>query len=214
MKYRAGFLKVMCVWMVILMQSLHAGHAPKKHAAGSSCKLRELTALTKSQTEESLASFDEANGKHLGTWSPGFPQLQVHQNSPLHPSKVQCSLLFMAQGLEKVLEDQRRNLNPTDVSLDKKLGDTISTVNMLAMCVKKILGGECSPKPSPPEMPKHAFDRKQWSHTLLKTARDYLDWMERKLGVQNSKVKGKNKIKRTVTEATRHKYLEGSGNLL
>lgn len=155
---------------------------------------------------------DTANGNHLGTWSPGFPELQVQENSPLHGSKCQCSLLFMAQGLEKVLEDQKSNLNPGDVSLHKKLRDTISRVNMLAACVKQVLGGECSQKPSPPKMPKHAFDRKQWSHTLLKTAKNYLAWMEQKIKVRVSKVKGKNKIKHT--EEPFQGKLEGSGYLL
>lgn len=152
---------------------------------------------------------DKANGKHLGTWSPGFPELQVQENSPLHGTKVQCCLLFIAQGLENILEDQKTNLNPEDDSLHRKLGDAVLRVNMLAVCVKENLGGECSPKPSPPKMPKHAFERKQWSHTLLKTARDYLGWLERKIGLQITRVKGKNKIKHT--EATCERCLEGSG---
>ncbi len=118
----------------------------------------------------------------------------------------------MAQGMEKVLEDQSKNLNPQDVSLHKKLSHTISSVNMLAACLKEILGGECSPKPSPPTMPQHAFERKQWSHTLLKTARDYLNWLKLKLGDQTIKVKGKCILTRLVT--THQKYLEGSGYLL
>ncbi|XP_041792330.1 uncharacterized protein LOC121606202 [Chelmon rostratus] len=211
MKYRAGFLKVACAWMLILMQSLDAGHAPRKHAAAVPCRPKELTALTKSLAEASLTGFDEANGKHLGTWSPGFPELQVRQNSSFNASKVQCSLLFMAQGLEKILVDQVRNLNPDDVSLHKNLRETISRVNMLAACVREIHGGECSPKPSPPTMPKHVFERKQWSHTLLKTSRDYLGWLELKLGVQIAKVKGKDEMKHAGTAATRHRYLEGSG---
>nr|XP_046241478.1 uncharacterized protein LOC124057374 [Scatophagus argus] len=214
MKYRAGFLKAVGACMLILMQSLGARPAPKKHAAIVPCRLKELTNLTRSLVEASLTSFDEANGKHLGTWFPGFPELQVHQNSALIGSKVQCSLLFMTKGLDKVLEDQEKNLNPQDVSLHQKLRDTIFRVNMLTECVKQILGGECLPKPSPPEMPKHAFNRKQWSHTLLKTAKDYLGWLECKLGFQISKVKGKNKIKCTDSEATSQRYLEGSGYLL
>ncbi|XP_040898719.1 uncharacterized protein LOC121184874 [Toxotes jaculatrix] len=214
MKYRAGFVKVVCAWMVILLPSLDSCHALKKHATGGSCRPKELTALTKSLVEASLTSFDEANGKHLGTWSPGFPELQVQQNSPLLPSKVQCSLLFMAQGLKKILEDQVNNLNPKDVSLHKNLGATISQIDILAKCVKHILGGECSPKPPPPKMPTHVFDRKQWSHTLLKTARNYLNWLEHKFENKTSKVKGTNNRKHNVPEAKRQKYLEGSGYFL
>ncbi|XP_038559951.1 uncharacterized protein LOC119891985 [Micropterus salmoides] len=215
MKYRAGFLKVVCACVVILTQSLDAGHVPKKHAASVPCSPRDLAALTRSRVKESLTDFEEANGKHLGTWPPGFPELQVHQNSPLDGSKVQCGLLFMAQGLEEVLEDQRKNLNPKDVSLHKKLRDTISTVNMLAACVKETFKWECSLKPSPPEMPTYAFERKQWSHTLLKTAKEYLGWLESKLiKVQNSKINGKNKIKHIATKETFKKYFEGSGKLL
>uniref|UniRef100_UPI0037E6FB9F uncharacterized protein n=1 Tax=Semicossyphus pulcher TaxID=241346 RepID=UPI0037E6FB9F len=224
MNYRAGFLKVVCVWMMILMQS-----SAKKQAAGASCNLKELTTLTKSLVEASQIRFDKANGKHIGTWSPGFPELQVHKNSSLNASEVQCSLLFMAAGLEKVLLDQKSNLNPVDISLHEKLNETISRVNMLAACVKGILGGECSPEPSPPTMPKYGFERKQWSHTLLVTAKHYLDWLELKTEVQTAAVKETNKIKRKVTratikrmnnmkrknaEATRQNYLEGSGYLL
>ncbi|XP_054467701.1 uncharacterized protein LOC129101799 [Anoplopoma fimbria] len=207
MKYRAGFLTVVCAWMVILIQRLDAGHAPKKHAAGVSCRLKELTELTRSLVIESLTGFDEANGDHLGAWPPGFPELQVQANSTLNGSKVQCSFLFMAQGLKEVLDDQKNNLNPKDVSLHDKLTRTISKVNSLTACAKNILGGECSPKPPPAKMPTHAFDRKQWSHTLLKTASGYLDWF----GVQISKVK--KTIKRK-TEGNLQKYLEGSGYLL
>ncbi|KAK9522206.1 hypothetical protein VZT92_018685 [Zoarces viviparus] len=214
MKYRAGFLTVACAWMVVVIQSLDAGPAPQKHAAGVLCNLKALTALTRYLVDESLKGFDNANGEHLGTWSPGFPELEVHQHSTLDGPKVQCSLLFMAQGLKKVLEDQRDNLNPNDVSLHEELKYAFSKVNMLAVCAKHILSGECSPKPPPPKMPKHVFGKKQWSHTLLKTAWVYLDWLERKLGVQTSKIKGKNKIKRKSSEATLQKYLEGSGYLL
>ncbi|XP_037633963.1 uncharacterized protein LOC119493042 [Sebastes umbrosus] len=217
MKYGAGFqvLTVMCTWMLILMmQSSDAGHIPKKRAAGVSCKPKELTALTKREVEESLKGFNKANGEHLGTWSPGFPELQVHDDSTLNGSKVQCSLLFMGKGLQKILEDQQNNLNPTDVSLHEKLRNAISSVNNLVVCAKHIQGGECSPEPSPPIMPTSAFEKKQWSHTLLKTARDYLDWLERKFVVRISKVKGKNKTKGETPEATLQKYLEGSGYLL
>ncbi|XP_031161911.1 uncharacterized protein LOC116054480 [Sander lucioperca] len=211
MKYRAGSLMVLCAWMVITMQSLHAGHAAKKHAASVSCSPKELTALTKRVVEASLTGFEKANGEHLGTWPPGFPELQIHH---VQGSKVQCSLLFMSQGLKEVLEDQRNNLNPKDVSLHETLRNAISRVDLLAECAKYILGGECSPNPPPPNMPKHAFERKQWSHTLLKTARDYLNWLEHKFEVQISKDKEKSKIKRKATVATHQKYFEGSGYLL
>lgn len=156
---------------------------------------------------------NKANGEHLGTWSPGFPELQVHQNAPLIPSKVHCGLLFVSQGLEKVLEDQRSNLNPTDLSLHKAIGDTIAHVDMLAKCVKHVLRGECSSKPSAPEMPVHVFERKQWSHSLMSTARDYLKWLEHRLGVHISKDKGTSNIKHAVSEELCHKHLEGSGYL-
>lgn len=155
---------------------------------------------------------DEANGKHLGTWSPGFPEL--NQNSPISGSKVQCSLISMAQGLGEILEDQSSNLNPQDVSLHKKLKDTILKIKMLALCLGSILGGKCSSQPSPPTMPVYVFERKQWSHTLLKTARDYLDWLENSYGVSILKVKGKNNIKRKVTQPEHLTYLEGSGYFL
>lgn len=157
---------------------------------------------------------DEANGKHLGTWSPGFPELNVHQKSPIHVSNVQCSLFFMAQGIGKILEDQSSNLNPQDVLLQTMLRDTISEINMLAMCLRSVLGGECSLKPSPPAMPVHVFERKQWSHTLLKMARDYLVWLQKKIEVGIIKVNGRNNIKPKATQPKRLTYLEGSGYLL
>ncbi|XP_018516470.1 uncharacterized protein LOC108872961 [Lates calcarifer] len=214
MKYRAGSLKVLCAWMMILLPSLDAAHVPKKPAAVVSCRLKELTTLTKSLIEASLTSFDKANGENLGNWSGGFPELHVQKNTSLIPSKVQCCLHFVAQGLGKVLEDQRSNLNPTDYSLHEKLGDAISHINMLAKCAKHILGGECSHRPPTPEMPEYAFQRKQWSHTLLKAAGDYLNWLEQKFEVHISNVKETNNIKHKNIKGVLQKYLEGSEHLL
>ncbi|XP_055367694.1 uncharacterized protein LOC129604595 [Betta splendens] len=194
----AGFLDMMCVCMVMLLPSADA----------ASCQAKELTDGTRSMVNESLVKFDEANGKHLGTWSPGFPELQVHRNSPVVQSKVQCSLIFMAQGLGKVLEDQRSNLNPLDVSLHKELKNAIARINMLANCLKSVYGGECSSPPPPPTMPRDTFERKQWSHTLLKTSTVYLEWLHRTLKVY----KGTNN---TDSAQSRHQgYREGSEYLL
>lgn len=157
---------------------------------------------------------EKANGKNLGTWPPGFPKLQVHHNSPNHWAKVQCSLVFMAQGLEKLLEDQKNNLNPKDLLLHEKLSHTISRVNMLATCVKHIHREKCSSKDSPPTLPKSEFDKKQWGDTLLVASREYLEWLEHQFGVQMTKVKGPNQIKRKANGVTFQKYLEGSGYLL
>ncbi|KAK5870786.1 hypothetical protein PBY51_003704 [Eleginops maclovinus] len=148
MKYRAGFWSVF-VWLVILMQGLGARHAPKKQAAAFPCRAKELTALTKSLVVASLKEFEKDNGENLGNWAPGFPEIQVEHHSRPEGSKVQCSLLFMVQGLKKVLEDQWDNLNPNGDELHNKLRNTIAMVNMLQVCAKHILGGECSPKPVP-----------------------------------------------------------------
>lgn len=148
---------------------------------------------------------DEANGKHLGVWLPGFPELQVHQSSVPSGPRVQCSLHFAARGLEKILEDQKNNLNPDDVLLHQQLRDAISRLRMLAVCVAHSLGGKCSLPPPPPKMPEQVFERKQWSHTLLKSARNYLDWLRHKLqtsGIQKAKKK-KDKVRLD-------KYLRGS----
>lgn len=152
---------------------------------------------------------DEANGKPVGTWSPGFPELQVHQNSSPSRPKVQCSLHFMAQGLEKILEDQKNHLNPKDDSLHKQLRDSISRVRMLAVCVAHHLGGKCPHKPPPPKMPKAVFDRKQWSHTLLKLAVDYLDWLQQEVP-EVSPVKEAKRKKHKAARATFHNFLRGS----
>lgn len=55
----AGFVKVACVWMVILLPGLDAGHAVKKHgaAAAAPCRLKELAALTRDLVEHSLTAF-------------------------------------------------------------------------------------------------------------------------------------------------------------
>ncbi|XP_030592742.1 uncharacterized protein LOC115785346 [Archocentrus centrarchus] len=207
MGFGAGFLKLASIWMVILMQGLDAGHAPKKHATCASCSPKHLTDLTKTLVNESLHYFDEANGK-VGTWPPGFPELQVQNNFPPIWEKVHCSLLFMYEGLKKIFEDQKSNLNPQNIVLHK-LKETTARVELLADCVENTSGGHCPQKPSPPKMPKHVFERKQWSHTLLKTARDYLVWLERKL---QRKVKETKKLKPKVTNT--QNYLEGNGYLL
>lgn len=153
---------------------------------------------------------DLANGKHLGTWQPGFPELQVQKDSPVNGSKVQCCLLFMAHGLEKVLDDQKRNLNPGDETLHENLRQAIFMNNMLLNCMKELIGGECSPAPSPPKMPKHVFERKQWSHTLLKTGRDYLGWLELKVGLRFIRVRGKSKLNEKYLKAKNKTYMKGS----
>ncbi|KAK7933841.1 hypothetical protein WMY93_004737 [Mugilogobius chulae] len=126
-----------------------SSHSAKKILnTGLSCKPKHLASLTKRQVEISLAQFDEANGKHLGTWLPGFPDLTVKQNAPVVGAKVQCSLLFLTQGLERILEDQN-NLNPEDVSLRRALKESFSRVGMLAVCLQGVLGGKCSAPPAP-----------------------------------------------------------------
>lgn len=97
----------------------------------------------------------------------------------------------MEDALKKILDDQKKDLNPNDTLLHKNLNTTIHRVNRLAGCVKEILGGQCLPAPSPPEMPKHVFERKKWSHTLLKAAKHYLTWLEHNTGHQISGLEGK-----------------------
>lgn len=155
---------------------------------------------------------DKANGRHLGTWSPGFPDLQVHHDDLLLASRVQCSLVFMAGGLQEILKDQIKNLNPEDSALHLKLKDAVFTVNTLDHCLKEVLGGECQPKPSSPKMPQSAFARKQWSHTLLEEAKTYLGWLQQKINSQNIKYKDKNTFK--YMKATYVRYLEGSGYMV
>lgn len=118
----------------------------------------------------------------------------------------------MAQGLEDILEDQRSDMNPTDTSLHTKLKEAIAMVNVLVICVQGIHGGECSSKPSPPKMPKQAFGRKQWSHTMLKASKDYLVWLEGEVNiVQMSKVREMNHAKPKVNEGAFKKYLKVNG---
>lgn len=52
----AGFLKVVCGCMVVMMQRLDAGPAPKKPP----CNLEKLAALTRHQVELSLTDFVSA----------------------------------------------------------------------------------------------------------------------------------------------------------
>lgn len=155
---------------------------------------------------------DMANGKHLGTWSTGFPDLQVHHDDPLLASRVQCSLVFMAGGLQEILEDQKTNLNPEDSALHLELKDAVLSVNTLSHCLKEVLGGECQPKPSAPKMPQSVFARKQWSHTLLEDAKTYLGWLQHKLKSQNIKYKDKNTFKFIKSKYIR--CLEGRGYMV
>lgn len=121
---------------------------------------------------------DKANRENLEAWTPGFPELQVQTNTTLSSPKVQCCLLFTSQGLEEILKDQKGSLIPHDSTLHTVLQDSISRLNMLRACVKDILGGNCSAALPSPKAPINCFERKQWSHTLLETARDYLGWLE------------------------------------
>nr|XP_040051663.1 uncharacterized protein LOC120830809 [Gasterosteus aculeatus aculeatus] len=224
MKCGAGFLTVEFIWMLI--QSSDAGPTMQTSATGASCS--RLMAVTRSLVAGSLKGFDKANGEHLGTWHPGFPQLEVPLDAPLDGSRVLCSLLFMAQGLQEVLDDQRNDLNPKDTSLHEELAKAVSSVTRLAACMALDLGAQCSQKPLPPTMPGNAFAKKQWSHTLLSTARVYLDWLERKCVVEMLKIKGKKRMGKIITllilffplilsetfEATLQEDSEASGYLL
>lgn len=127
----------------------------------------------------------------MGSWTLGFPELQVQTNSTLNGSTVQCCLLFMSQGLEEILEDQMGDLNPHDGSLHRNLQHSISRVTMLRACVKDVLGGNCSFALLPPKIPINYFDRKQWSHTLLETATDYLGFIFRKLAEDTKLIKAR-----------------------
>lgn len=214
MKYIAGPLRVAYAQLVILMLCMLTGSV-KISAARPLCQLKELTELTKSEVKKTLESFDKANGGNLGIWSPGFPLLPANQSGPLHGPEVQCSLHFMAKGLKEIKEDQKTDLNPTDVYLDKLFEKTIFRVKSLALCVKFVLKGECSNEPSPPIIPKHAFEKKQWSRTLLISARDYLTSMKHRLPIQSNRanVKSKQKTKSAATKE-RLKYLSGSHHQL
>ncbi|XP_055080233.1 uncharacterized protein LOC129456531 [Periophthalmus magnuspinnatus] len=200
MNYRAGFLKIL--WMMIMLHFVEAN---------LSCKPRQLASLTKHEMEICLTKFDEANGKPFGTWVPGFPELTVEHNSSVVGAKVQCSLLFLAQSLERILDDQKNDLNPEDVSLHKVLRESISRVGLLGACLQGVLGGKCSSPPSPPEMPTKTFERKQWSHTLLTAGAHYLHWLQHKLPTPKSKKSRRVALKQRATEL--QTYREGSGHL-
>lgn len=72
----AGFLKVVCACVVILMQSLDAGPAPKKH--GAPCRPKELTALNKRLVEESLTAFVSTQYCIFTEDSPSQPLSSSH----------------------------------------------------------------------------------------------------------------------------------------
>lgn len=57
----AGFLQVAYVCVGVLMQCSGAGAARIKHVAGVSCRLKELTDLTKSVLSLSLKDFVSTN---------------------------------------------------------------------------------------------------------------------------------------------------------
>ncbi|XP_032435042.1 uncharacterized protein LOC116730131 [Xiphophorus hellerii] len=206
MKDRAGLLGVACACMVLLVEGLVARNATTKCIAGGSCKLREMVNLTRRQMRDSLSDFDKVNGEHLGTWSPGFPELEVHLNSTLDASKVLCSLTYMAEGLEKILEDQN-DLNPTNILLHNMLRETITWVKMLKDCMKHSFQAKCPKKILPPKMPEYTFERKQWSHTLLMSAEKYLGWLQRKITTRKARQISKKTLHASSTDS---KYLKGS----
>lgn len=201
MKCAPGLLGVACACLVMLVEGWIAKQTEEK------CSLKELAALTQHRVQESLRDFNKANGGHLGTWSPGFPQLKVDTQTPFNGPNVQCSLTFMAQGLEKILEDQKKNLNPTDVSLHRKLHEAISKVRMLKACVENFYEGKCSAKQLPPKMPQNTFKKKQWSHTLLISAKEYLIWLQHKIRVSKT---SEIKQKKFQAKSSGIKYLKGS----
>ncbi|XP_014884311.1 uncharacterized protein LOC106945261 [Poecilia latipinna] len=211
MKDGAGLLGVACACMVLLVEGLVARNAATKRTAGESCKLKDMANLTRHQMRGTLLNFDKANGEHLGTWSPGFPELEVHLNSPLNASKVLCSLTFMAEGLEKILEDQKDDLNPTNISLHNMLRETIEQVKMLKGCVRLSFKAECPKKILPPKKPEYGFERKQWSHTLLMSAEKYLGWLQHIIPDRKARQISKKTLHASSTDS---KYLEGSVHYL
>ncbi|XP_007547545.1 PREDICTED: uncharacterized protein LOC106917032 [Poecilia mexicana] len=211
MKDGAGLLGVACACMVLLVEGLVARNAATKRTAGESCKLKDMANLTRHQMRGTLLNFDKANGEHLGTWSPGFPELEVHLNSPLNASKVLCSLTFMAEGLEKILEDQKDDLNPTNISLHNMLRETIEQVKMLKGCVALSFKAECPKKILPPQKPEYGFERKQWSHTLLMSAEKYLGWLQHIIPDRKARQISKKTLH---ASSTGSKYLEGSVHYL
>lgn len=100
----------------------------------------------------------------------------------------------MSQGLKEILVDQTNNLNPYDTTLHKDFQASIYNTNMLRACLRGVLGGNCSTPLPPPEVPTHAFETKEWAHTLLGAARHYLDWLERQILSLLSKLKKKKQL--------------------
>lgn len=111
----------------------------------------------------------------------------------------------MSQGLEKILENQKGDLNPHDGALHKNLEESIDTAKKLRACMKDLLGGNCSAALLSPKMPITNFQRKQWSHTLLETATEYLGWLKQK----NQTVLLKLAENKKLTEAKSQKELNG-----
>ncbi|KAF6735398.1 hypothetical protein FQA47_021356 [Oryzias melastigma] len=206
----AGFLRLVYA-LVVLAQGSAA--RLKKQVLGPGCKPKNLILITKIELESCLSSFEDVNGKHLGTWSPGFPELDVHQNAPLDGAKVQCGLSVVAQGLEKVLE-QQKHLYQNETVLKKWLKETTLRVQLLGQCLQNVLGGECFPKPSLPEMPRHLFERKQWGHTLLKAAERYVGWLYDRFTIEVLKSRQWSRIKHKVLKAELHNYKLASKYLL
>lgn len=71
--------------------------------------------------------------------------------------------------------------------------------------MKDFLGGNCSAALPSPKMPTTNFERKQWSHTLLETATEYLGWLEQKIQSLLTKLAENKKL----TEAKSQKELNG-----
>lgn len=98
--------------------------------------------------------------------------------------------------------------------LKRRLQETTRRVELLGLCLKHVLGGECSPKPSLPGMPKYLFERKQWGHALLTSAKDYTGWLYKKFLIQVLKVQQPSRIKQKAPRAVLQKYELGGKYLL
>ncbi|XP_053726813.1 uncharacterized protein LOC128762527 isoform X1 [Synchiropus splendidus] len=168
-------LQQVCAFFAVFMTLIWSLTATRLLFDVSTCDPAALSQIVKLELNDSLQSFDKANGNNLGTWNTGFPELKSECSSPSDPEKVVCGLHFIHLGLKKILKDQETRQSPTDVTLHKQLNDTLLRVDHLAQCVKyRFNCGKCGQPAHALEMPVNTFERKQWSHTFLKEARHYV----------------------------------------
>ncbi|XP_036000011.1 uncharacterized protein LOC118564840 isoform X2 [Fundulus heteroclitus] len=193
--------------MAMLLEGLAVTNAAKIHATGRQCSntsLKDLVNLARHLMEKSLELFDEFNGNFTNN-SSLFPELQIHNSSTLNETKVLCSLAFMVEALKANMKVQIEL--DSNATLLSKLNETITHVTNLNFKASECFNAKCPEVPKLPKMPEYTFGKKQWGHSLLKSAEDYLKWLHKILPSKTKEVKKKKVYFKIIAQ---RQYLRGA----